>query len=71
MKKFILFLGNVYKSESPESSKRFFGSIGFLTAIVYIALWDRTLINELMYVSAGMVGFDAVVKLIGYFRKKK
>jgi hypothetical protein len=42
-----------------------------LTAIVYIALWDRDLIAELMWTSAGMVGFDAVVKLIGYFRKKK
>lgn len=71
MKKFFTFLENVYNKDSTESSKRFFGSIGFLVSIVYIAIWDRTLIFELLCVSAGMVGFDAIVEMIKYFRKKK
>ena len=71
MKKFIEFIANIYKSDTNESSKRFFGSIGFLAAIVFIALWDRSLINELMYTSAGMVGFDAILKMVEHLRKKK
>ena len=62
MKKLWEFLQAIYQSDKPESSKRFFGSIGFLSAIVFIALWQRGLINELMYVSVALVGFDTIMQ---------
>ena len=62
------FIRGLFMSDRPESSKRFFGAIGFLCAIVFIAIWDKTLINELMYTSAALLGLDAVV---GAINKKK
>ena len=62
MKALIAFIENLYKSDSPQSAKRFFGSIGFICSIVFIAIWAHALINELMYVSATLIGLDTIVK---------
>lgn len=65
------FIRNVFKSDSPESSKRFFGAIGFLSAIFFIAFFDRTLITELLYTSSALIGLDTVQKLGSLFRNKE
>ena len=52
----IQFIKNVFSAESPTSSKRFFGSIGFICAIVFIAIWAHNLIDELLYISAALIG---------------
>ena len=54
------FLARLLDTKSPLSSKRFFGGIGFLAAIVFIAIWQHDLINELLYVSASLIGLDTV-----------
>jgi hypothetical protein len=41
---------------SPESSKRLFGAIGFISSIVFIAIWEHGMINELLYVSSALIG---------------
>lgn len=55
------FVKDIYQSDKPASSKRFFGSIGFICAIVFIGVWKHDLIAELMYVSAGMITADKVI----------
>jgi len=57
------FLSNIFNADKPESSKRFFGSIGFISSIVFIGLWEHELIDELMYVSAMLIGLETVTKL--------
>lgn len=50
------FLRNILSKDSPESSKRLFGAIGFLSSIVFIAIWQHEMINELLYVSSALIG---------------
>ena len=59
------FLARLLDTKSPLSSKRFFGGIGFLAAIVFIAIWQHDLINELLYVSASLIGWRRCSPLSG------
>ena len=65
--KFIFFIANSLKAEKPESSKRLFGAIGFICAIVFIAIWQHDLIETLLFVSATLLGLETVANI---FRKK-
>lgn len=56
MSKFGDFLSRIYSKDDPDSSKRFFGSIGYLCSTFVICLCKQDLINELLYVSAGLIG---------------
>ena len=67
VKKFILFVANSMKADTVESSKRLFGAIGFITALVYIAIWGHDLIETLLFVSAALLGLETVSNI---FRKK-
>ena len=69
--KFFTFLKGIYSSTDPTSSKRFFGSIGYICAVVFIALWQKDLIETLLYVSAMLIGLETVTNLIGKFSKPK
>ena len=60
----------VYSSGSPESSKRFFGSIGWLSAIVIIYIWRRDLTETLLYVSAALIGLEVILKGLELFKGK-
>lgn len=51
---------NIYQSDKPESSKRFFGSVGFICFIVFVAVWDRTLIDTLGFLSVSLLGLEAI-----------
>lgn len=68
MKQFLL---NMFSSRSDTSSKRVNGTIGWLAAIVMIAVWEHGLIETLLYVSAGMIGFGAVEKVFSILANKK
>ncbi len=59
--KVINFFANSYKSDQPQSSKRLFGSIGYISTIVFIAIWRHDLVNELLYVSATLIGLETIV----------
>ncbi len=63
MKKVIEFLANALKQGENESSKRLFGAIGFVCSIFFIAIWGRQFINELLYVSAALLGLGILDKL--------
>ena len=67
MKAFFKFMQGVYSSGSPESSKRFFGSIGWISVIVIIFIWRLDLTETLLYVSMALIGFETVT---GIFKKK-
>lgn len=70
MKAFFKFMQGVYSSGSPESSKRFFGSIGWLNAIIIIYIWRHDLTETLLYVSAALIGLELIFKGIELFKKK-
>ena len=58
----INFFKGIFNKDSPESSKRFFGAIGYLAAIVAIFVWRRDLVETLLFVSAGLLGLDTITK---------
>lgn len=60
MKKFII---DMLSSEGNVSSKRVLGAIGFLSAIVFIAIWQRNLIDMLLITSASLVGLQTVTDI--------
>lgn len=51
---------NVKEIHSAEdgkwSSKRVYGAIGFISVIVFVAIWQHDLISELMFTSAALLG---------------
>lgn len=71
MKKFIIIffkslfseLKEIHSSGSSLSSKRFYGAIGFLCSIVFIAVWQHNLINELLFTSAALLGLGILDKI--------
>ena len=64
LKDFYLFLKNMNSSGVAESSKRFYGGIGWLIACVYIVGWKPDLVETMLYVSAAMIGLETVTNLI-------
>ena len=57
------FIKNIFTSGTPESSKRIFGGIGFICAIVFIAIWQRSLTDTLLFVSASLLGLETITNL--------
>ena len=54
------FFKDMFSSETGVSSKRVFGGLGFMCAIVFIALWSRDLIDMLLITSASMIGLETI-----------
>ena len=71
MKKFfdkvVRFVAQALRSNTDESSKRLFGAIGFICSIVFIAIWSHALFDELLYVSAALLGLQSITDI---FKKK-
>jgi hypothetical protein len=63
LKGILSFIKGMLSNGTPESSKRFFGAIGFLCAIIFIALWKRDLIEVLLFTSASMIGLSAITDI--------
>ena len=61
------FIKGIFTSGTPESSKRVFGALGFICAIIFIALWKRELVETLLIVSASLLGLET---LSGIFKKQ-
>lgn len=61
------FFINIFSTNTKESSKRFFGGIGFICSIIFIALWDKQLIETLLFVSASLVGLETLTNI---FKRK-
>ena len=61
------FIRGIFTSGTPESSKRVFGALGFICAIIFIAIWKRELIETLLIVSASLLGLES---LTGIFKKQ-
>lgn len=60
MKKFIV---DMLSSEGNVSSKRVLGAIGFISAIVFIGIWQHDLINLLLITSASLVGLQTITDI--------
>ena len=50
------FFKNIFLKNKPESSKRFFGAVGFIAATLVICIYQQQMINELLYTSAALMG---------------
>jgi hypothetical protein len=60
MKKFIKWLNSVHSSGTPESAKRFYGAIGFLSSICIIAFSQPQYADILLYTSAALLGLETI-----------
>lgn len=71
MKKFfdklVHYVASSMRSNTDESSKRLFGGIGFICAIVFMAIWTHDLFQELLYVSAALLGLESITNM---FKRK-
>ena len=69
------YLKGVHSSGTAESAKRFYGGIGWVCVLVYVPIFDRELIGELMIVSASLIGLETAKSLlsdlINGIKKKK
>ena len=50
------FFKNIFLKDKPESSKRFFGAVGFVAATIVICIFKQDLIDQLLYTSAALMG---------------
>ena len=57
------FIKQMLSGNSDVSSKRVFGAIGFICAIVFIAIWKRDLIEVLLITSASMIGLETIANI--------
>ncbi len=64
MKQFVRFFRDIHTARSAVSSKRFYGGVGFVCSVVFVAIWQHELVDELLYTSAGLIGFDTLRKII-------
>ena len=64
MKKFIKEL---FSSSDGISSKRIFGAIGYISAIVFIGIWMHDMTEILLITSASLLGLETITNI---FRPK-
>lgn len=57
------FLKDMFSSGDSVSAKRVFGGIGFVCSIVFIAIWNRELIDMLLITSASLIGLQTVTDI--------
>ena len=57
------FLKNIFLKNKPESSKRFFGAVGFVAATFVICIFKQDLIDQLLYTSAALMGMGILDNL--------
>lgn len=57
------FLKDMFSSGDSVSAKRVFGGIGFVCSIVFIAIWNRDLIDMLLITSASLIGLQTVADI--------
>lgn len=63
MKKILSFLKNIHSTGTSESAKRFYGAIGFISSIIFIAIWDHSLILSLLLVSTALLGLETIFNI--------
>lgn len=56
MKALFNFIKSALSKDSPESSKRLLGAIGYISGIIMIAIWRHDLIDDLLLTSATLLG---------------
>ena len=64
MTQFIKYLRSIHSSKTPDSSKRFYGGVGFVCVIVFVGLFRHDLVGELMITCAGLLGLGGVLEIL-------
>jgi len=67
MKTFFL---NLIRKDMPESSKRFFGGVGFIGCVIAICIFEHDYLRELLYTSATLLGLGITDSLISKIKEK-
>ena len=63
MKKFINFIRDILSSNSEASSKRFFGGIIVMVALVMICIYRHDVLYETLLTGCGLLGLGILDKL--------
>ena len=66
----IQFIKGVFSEGDSPSSKRVFGGISYLACTVQIVGWQPALVETLLYVSAGLIGFATMFNGIAKIKGK-
>lgn len=75
--KFIKYIGKVHRADTSESSKRFYGAIGWIVStimvVIYTAITMKPGLLELyMGISAGLLGLGMVKDIfVAKYKAKK
>jgi len=56
------FIRNIFLKDQPESSKRFFGGIGFACSIVFV-WFNPSELSTLIYASTALLGLGILDKM--------
>ncbi|MFZ4705404.1 MAG: hypothetical protein ACOYMF_05290 [Bacteroidales bacterium] len=61
MRRFFQFIGEMYSGGTPTSSKRVFGSIGFIWYLILVTKWHQAdQLTQILYVSCLLIGLETV-----------
>lgn len=63
LKEFFKFLKGIFSTGTPESGKRFFGAIGFISSIIIIFIWRKDLTETLLFTSAALLGMETLTSI--------
>jgi hypothetical protein len=67
LKNIASFIHSMYSADSAVSSKRVFGSIGFIWACIIITIHERQLTKELLVISAALLGLETLLQIFKKF----
>ena len=70
IKKILTFIKGIFLEDGKPSSKRVFGGISYLACTIAIVGWEHSILTELLYVSAGLIGFSTVFNGIAKIKGK-
>lgn len=70
LNRLLKFIKEVHSEDGKGSSKRIYGGISYLAVTARIVGWNPELLNELLYVSASLIGLATVFAGISKIKGK-
>lgn len=70
LNKLLKFIKEVHSEDGKGSSKRIYGGISYLAVTARIVGWQPEFVDELLYVSASLIGLATVFTGIAKIKQK-